>query len=406
MADKPKHPRLPAHNARVLRLARDYDQKYRPVLVPIAKHMNLETGDSFPRVATIMRESARYTDKRKPLSRASVFRLLAEMEAVGAIKTEPRFGPTGRQRSSIRYLDVHVAIRFGQPVEHLWDAPVAEDETPGETPHKTPDETPITLSISLNNSPSNSVKTGDKGASPNREIEREDQAEILARAEASSPGMCNTYTYWQVKRSGNWVYFRADKPSRQTPPKSAKQVTLSPAEAKFMWSHLPTRHDHVGFLKSSKAARQFMMAHHDRPDARAEREAWQARKEEYAKKQETQRAAEHSERAPLVARYAELYGQDPEDVEERARIMEGRLAVIWLEDKIAKHPAWAAEQAARAAKEIELAPERALLLARYAEMTGRDVESIAGLVDRQGSNTAAVAWLQRMIAQTELKKRA
>lgn len=134
MAHQPKHPRLPAHNARVLRLARDYDQKYRPVLIPIAKHMDLETGDSFPRVATIMRESARYTDKRKPLSRASVFRLLAEMEAAGAIKTEARFRPTGRQRSSYRYLDLHVAIRSGQPVEHLWDAPLPGDETPDETP--------------------------------------------------------------------------------------------------------------------------------------------------------------------------------------------------------------------------------------------------------------------------------
>lgn len=404
MAHQPRHPRLPAHNARVLRLARDYDQKYRPVLIPIAKHMNLETGESFPKVATIMRESARYTDNRKPLSRASVFRLMAEMTGASAIKTEARFGPTGRQRSSIRYLDVHVAIRFGQPVEHLWDAPVAEDETPGETPRETPDETPITLSISLNNSPSNSVKTGEKGASLSREIEREDQAEVPARAEASSPavekssGMCNTYTYWQVKRSGNWVYFRADQPSRQTPPKSAKTVTLSPDEARFMWSHLPTRHDHLGFLKSSKAVRQFMMAHHDRPDARAEREARQAHKEEYARKQEAQRDAERAERAPLVARYCELYGLDPEDVESRM-FRRGDMAVRWLEDEIAGHGAWVAKQ-------TDLAAERAVLTARYAEMTGRDVKAIEHLLENGRSNASAVQTLKAFIAKAEGKKRA
>ena len=60
---------------------------------------------------TIIRESARYTSNGKPLSRASVFRLLAEMENAGAIKTEARFSEaTGRQRSSYRYLVTSVAV--------------------------------------------------------------------------------------------------------------------------------------------------------------------------------------------------------------------------------------------------------------------------------------------------------
>jgi hypothetical protein len=36
MADQPKHPRLENHNARVRRLARDYDAKFRPVVIVIA----------------------------------------------------------------------------------------------------------------------------------------------------------------------------------------------------------------------------------------------------------------------------------------------------------------------------------------------------------------------------------
>ena len=117
--------KLADHNERARRLARDYDKKYRPVVLSLAYHMNLETTESFPRTKVICRESARYTDNGEPLSRRSVFRLLAEMTEAGAIKTIPRFGPTGRQRSSIRYLNTRVAIRFGQPVEHLWDAPLA-----------------------------------------------------------------------------------------------------------------------------------------------------------------------------------------------------------------------------------------------------------------------------------------
>lgn len=341
MAKVPAHPRLADHNARVLRLARDYDKKFRPVVIPLGKHMNLETGDSFPRVQLIMRDSARYTDRRKPLSRSQVFKLLAEMDQAGALKTEPRFGPTGRQQSSIRYLDVHMAIRFGKPVEHLWDAPLPGDETPGETPGETPDETPITLSISLTNSPSNSVKTGEREASPSREIEREDRAKASVPAVGKSSGMCNTYTFWTVKGSGTWVYFRADKPPRQTPPKWATTVTLSPDEARFMWKHLH-RNQHVSFLRASKTVRSNMMAHHDRPDARAEREADQAGKEAYERQQAAQRARYREERAPLVARYAELSGRDSDAIENAPLLRntaderDQRVAVAWLRQKITK----------------------------------------------------------------------
>lgn len=150
--------------------------------------------------------------------------------------------------------------------------------------------------------------------------------------------MCNTYTYWLVKGSGKWVYFRAAKPSRQTPPKSAKQVTLSPDEAKFMWSHLPTRHDHVGFLRSSKGARKLLMAHHDRPDARAEREARQAAKDKAQAAKEAAVAAKLDELEPLIARYCELSGREPEDVRSSALIRRlDCMGKVWLEDKIAKH---------------------------------------------------------------------
>ena len=311
MARQPKHPRLPAHNERVVRLARDYDKKYRPVVIPIAKHMNLVTGDSFPKVATIQKESARYTGDRKPLSRASVFRLLAEMRDHGAIKTEARFGPTGRQRSSYRYLDLHVAIRFGQPVEHLWDAPVAGDETPGETPGETPDETPITLSISLKNSPTNSGKTREVGASPSREIERGPGFARPAKDESS--GMCNTFMVWKSKSTGKTVHFRTDKPSRQTPPKHAKKIILSPAEASFMFRLLSPR-EQPGFLLASNARRQYMMDKLDGPGARAEREARRAAQEEYAKElarqAEARPGAERAELEPLITRYCELKGED------------------------------------------------------------------------------------------------
>ena len=343
MAHQPD-PRLAAHNARVLRLARDYDKKYRPVLIPIAKHMNLETGDSFPRIQLIMRESAQYTDNRKPLSRASVFRLLAEMADAGALKTETRFGPTGRQRSSYRYLDVHAAIRFGKPVEHLWDAPLPEDETPGETPHETPDETPITLSISHKNSPSNSVRTGEKGASPSREIERgpgaarpdrdvarddparardtgrpvQDRAQRDADTRARSSGICNTFIAWEVKGTGKKVAFRKDNPPRQKPPKSARVVELSPAEASFMFRCLD-RNQWPAFILDPPYRRASMMsALRDRDGKdRAERDA-RPDAASLARQEEDKRAAERAERAPLVARLAELAGQTVEDV--RARV--------------------------------------------------------------------------------------
>ena len=147
--------------------------------------------------------------------------------------------------------------------------------------------------------------------------------------------MCNTYKVWKVKASGNWVYFRADKPSRQTPPKHAQEVTLSPEEATFMWKHL-ARREHVGFLRSPKHARARLMAYHDRPDARAERAAREAYKAQAQAKVDAQCAAERAERAPLVARYAELTGQAAEDIEKRVKGMGGRASIAYLESRIAR----------------------------------------------------------------------
>lgn len=136
---------LADHNARVRRLARDYDKKYRPVVLVIGYRTNLGTDSTFVRVSKIAAATARYTDNKKPLSRASIFRLLAEMEKAGAVKTEARFDPrTGRQRSSVRVLNVRVAIRFGQPVEHLWDSPLPAGGGRTECAPLTPDETPMT----------------------------------------------------------------------------------------------------------------------------------------------------------------------------------------------------------------------------------------------------------------------
>jgi hypothetical protein len=339
MAHQPMHSPLSAHNARVLRLARDYDKKYRPVLIPIAKHMNLETGQSFPGVATIMRESARYTDKRKPLSRSQVFKLLAEMTAAGAIKTEARHGPTGRQRSSIRYLDIHVAIRFGKPVEHLWDAPVAEDKTPDETPRKTPDETPITLSISLDNSPSNSVKTRERGASPSREIE--------GGPGKDSPGICNTFIAWEVgkKGSGKLVAFRKDNPPRQKPPKHARIVELTPAEASFMFRCLD-KDQMPGFILEKPWPRSVWMRTYGDRDVRdrAERDS-RPDAVSLAEREEAKRVAERAEREPLVQRWAELLGEDVDTVRQRVdRQTCGRDAILtWLKFKV-----YQAEEQARA----------------------------------------------------------
>lgn len=356
MAKQPMHPRLSDHNVRVLRLARDYDKKFRPVVIPLGKRMNLETGDSFPRVQVIMRDSARYTDNRKPLSRSQVFKLMAEMAGAGALKTEPRFGPTGRQRSSIRYLDVHVAIRFGQPVEHLWDAPLPGDETPGKTPHETPDETPITLSVSLKNSPSNSVRTGEKGASPSREIERgpgaarrdkdaarpsvaqpgQDRAQRDADTRAKSSGICNTYIAWEVKGTGKRVMFRKDKPPREKPPKGAKVVELSPAEASFMWRCV--RKDYrPGFVLATPGARANWMS------AQSESDAWDCAErdnrptaDELARQHEIRSSAERAELEPLIQRYAELSGEDAADICDwiDKRGMPHRVNLVGLQNKI------------------------------------------------------------------------
>src|ERR1700722_5959183 len=85
------------------------------------------------------------TPTTTPLSERQVQRLMAEMINVGAMKVEERWGGTGRQRSSVRILNVRLAIRFRQPVAHLWDAPLpAEPSIEGsDRPlYVTPDVTP------------------------------------------------------------------------------------------------------------------------------------------------------------------------------------------------------------------------------------------------------------------------
>jgi hypothetical protein len=369
MTDQTKHLRLDDHNARVLRLARDYDKKYRPVVVVVGKRYNLwDDQHSLLSVRSIARETWRYTDSRKPLSERSVKRLLSEMELASVLKPDPRQRPNGSQASSVRVLDFHQAIRFGRPVAHLWDAPLrAEDDTPGDTPSDTP-VTPLELSsISLTNSLNNSVKTEEKGASPSREIERgpgfarpvkdtaqddsarargtaqpstvrpaQDRAQRDADARAKSSGICNTFIAWEVKGSGKKVAFRKDKPPRHKPPKRARVIELSPVEASFMFRCL----DQAGYgafvlaKPFERASRMKMYAKHDARD-RAKRDN-RPTADELASRAEARNAAERTEREPLVQRWAELLGQDVDAVRQRVERIgtphDSRM--VWLKHKI------------------------------------------------------------------------
>ena len=141
--------------------------------------------------------------------------------------------------------------------------------------------------------------------------------------------MCNTYTFWKVKGSGKgsrpaqWALFRADRPPQHKPPKHAEEVTLSPEEAAFMWSYFgkKNRAGMVSFLRSSKNARAQMLAQHNSPGARAQREADEAHKAKAQADREARCAAERAERAPLVARYAEMTGRTPDDIEKSLSIV-------------------------------------------------------------------------------------
>jgi hypothetical protein len=122
--------RLDDWNRRVRRLARDYAPKYRPLVLSLGYHVNLDEGlgRTFIKAETVVRESARYTASGKPLQDRYVKRLLAEMIKAGALKSEARYrGDTGRRTSSYRTLVTSVALdRKGFTRAHDFNAPFDE----------------------------------------------------------------------------------------------------------------------------------------------------------------------------------------------------------------------------------------------------------------------------------------
>ena len=313
MARKPSHPRLPDHNARVRRWVKDFDDTtLHPILLVLGYGVDLDDNTYKYNVVAIANGMARYREGMKPV-RSTVFAQLAKLEALGIIKNEDQFGPTGRQRITHRIVDFHQAVRFGRPVDHLWDAPLPDetpDRTPSETPGRTPDRTP-SLSLTVSELSSTNSFSERDGASPSREIER---GPGRARPDKDASGICNTFIAWEVKGSGKKVAFRKDKPPRQKPPKHARVVELSPAEASFMFRCLD-RDQWPDFILAKPFERAFRMKMYAERDVRdrAERDN-RPTADELARQVEARSAAERAERAPLVARFAELTGKTVEAV--------------------------------------------------------------------------------------------
>lgn len=266
-------------NARVRRLARDYDKKYRPVVLVIGYKTNLATESTLVRVSKIAAATARYTDDRKPLSERQVQRIMAEMIKHGAMKVEERWGTTGRQRSSVRILNVRVSIRFGKPVEHPWDAPlppVLYSSGAQGIPDVTPDVTPITIS-SL---PKNYPLTNSPGCAgeEDRIVDEPGKKERLApSAYAGAPATVaghgdnppeRTYLVRRY-RSGKLAYARLDRASRLGAKGVASDTThvISEAEDAWMWRRWPAesperpeiRQARIDFLSAGRNRRKAMM---------------------------------------------------------------------------------------------------------------------------------------------------
>jgi hypothetical protein len=125
-----------------------------------------------------------------------------------------------------------------------------------------------------------------------------------------SSGICNTFIAWEVKGTGKKVAFRKDKPPRQKPPKGARVVELSPAEASFMFRCLDRNQWPVFILDPPYARAGMMKALRERDSRdRTKRDALPDAAE-LASQAEQKRAAERAEMEPLIQRRAELYGED------------------------------------------------------------------------------------------------
>src|SRR5262249_30064222 len=130
----------------VRRWVKDFDDAtFHPILLVLGYGVDLDDNTYKFNVVAIANGMARYRDGKKPV-RSTVFAQLAKLETLGIIKSEDQFEPSGRQAITHRVVDFRQAVRFGQPVEHLWDAPLPgqdeTDRTPDRTPGRTPDRTP------------------------------------------------------------------------------------------------------------------------------------------------------------------------------------------------------------------------------------------------------------------------
>ena len=137
---------LQIHDERVRRWARDCDDRaLHPILLVLGYGTDLETGACQYRVDVIAGKMARYTPGNRKPHRSTVFRQLARLESAGIVKTETRHTASSRQRTSLRYVDFTRTLRFGQAVEHFWDAPCDPGCDPSATPDATPDATPRSI---------------------------------------------------------------------------------------------------------------------------------------------------------------------------------------------------------------------------------------------------------------------
>jgi hypothetical protein len=288
-------------NRRVRRLANAYAPKYRPLVLSIGYHTNLEEGQTYVKVDTIVGESARWTASGKPLDTRYAKKLLAEMKAVGALTAEERFrDDTGRQTSSFRSLDTSIAVdRHGKPVDHDFWAPFDESaqdtekkdtprDTPKDTPGNTPQDTRTVSELSPNyQRTNNDLSLGDG----------DDWREPFSGKE-EKPGQGNIYIV-RTWKSGKKAYARLDRADGLASKGafSDQVVRLSDEEASRMWTAWPavspeppeTREARIGYLLSSPGERTALMEERDLV-IREERE------QETREAEQAQAATERAER--------------------------------------------------------------------------------------------------------------
>lgn len=223
---------LQIHDERVRRWARDCDDRtLHPILLVLGYGTDLETGACEYRVDVIASRMARYTPGHRKPHRATVFRQLVRLESVGIVKTETRHTTGGRQRTSLRYVDFTRTLRFGQAVEHFWNAPC----DPGCDPSATPDATPRSILSSshvsippLSGQKGQYLEPSQKKSAPAGRKGR-DHASALRGAPAD---ICNSY--W-VRQDGSFRKTTENGAAVSGKPGEVR-VDLSPAEAKTLWS--------------------------------------------------------------------------------------------------------------------------------------------------------------------------